>query len=290
MPASLNLVGHVFCDLTVVGLGEPASGFRRWVCRCSCGNETLVRTGDLRRGNTRSCGCLPRRIQCVNMVGQRFGRLVVVVEDPETKHGDRKWLCGCDCGETAVVRQKDLKSGNTSSCGCLHREATSAANTRHGDCRPGRRSPLYKIWAGMLRRCNNSNEVAFPVYGGRGIKVCERWHRYENFAEDMGGNFSATMSLDRVDNEKGYEPGNVRWATTTTQARNKRNNRRITFRGETRVMSEWAEVLNIPAGRVQRRLALGWAVEDALTKPLVHPPTRGTKKPRQMPELVGELF
>lgn len=155
-----------------------------------------------------------------NLAGQRFVRLVVLSKC-DSRYGGR-WLCRCDCGEERVVYYSNLMQGRTTSCGCLHREVLRARAT-HGDSRANKLSATYKTWSGIKRRCNNPNEQSYAYYGARGIKVCERWERsYEAFLDDMGPKPPGT-SIDRIDNERGYEPGNCRWATQRVQTLNRRN-------------------------------------------------------------------
>lgn len=142
------------------------------------------------------------------------------------------------------------------------------SNLRHGDSGHGTRHPLYKTWAGILRRIDNPNERNFARYGGRGIKVCERWRDYVNFKADMAEGYAQGLSIERIDNAGDYEPGNCRWATRKEQCRNRRSNTMITFRGETKALSEWAELLDIPWHRITQRIRkLGWSVERAMTEP-----------------------
>lgn len=118
----------------------------------------------------------------------------------------------------------------------------------------------------MIQRCGNPNSKRYADYGGRGITVCERWKSFAGFAEDMGPTFSPELSLDRIDNDGNYEPGNCRWATVVEQARNKRNSHRVTFLGQTKTIAEWSELLGLHYDTVHTRLGKqGWPVERALT-------------------------
>jgi hypothetical protein len=138
----------------------------------------------------------------------------------------------------------------------------------HGDNRPGKRHPLYKIWAGILRRCNNPNENNYERYGGRGIKVCERWENYINFREDMRDSWQPGLSIERIDNNAGYQPDNCRWATRKEQCRNRRSNFIIEYKGERKSAAEWADVLGIPWFRFYQRITkLGWTIERAMSEP-----------------------
>lgn len=205
----------------------------------------------------------------IELTGQRFGRLVVLRRAGSDRHGSALWLCRCDCGKEVVVRGSDLRSGNTQSCGCLNRECAAERcrnRTAHGHARRGERSRAHRCWGGMMKRCNNPHDKAYPRYGGRGIKVCERWWDYEKFWKDMGDPPKG-YQIDRIDNDGDYEPGNCRWVTRSENQRNKRNNHLITFRGKTQCLKAWAEEVGIAAGTIQWRAARGWSVERALTEP-----------------------
>lgn len=156
----------------------------------------------------------------VDLVGRRFGRLVVLKRDGNVGTRSR-WLCRCDCGSVVLAGSGSLLSDWKKSCGCLQREANIARSV-HGHARTGHHSVEYKTWCGMRRRCTNSNERSWPRYGGRGIRVCERWNSFELFLLDMGPKPSPQHSIDRIDPDGNYEPSNCRWATLDEQNRNKR--------------------------------------------------------------------
>ena len=190
-----------------------------------------------------------------DLVGQRYGRLTVLNRAGSFgRHS--AWECACDCGNSKVVRANSLRRGNTRSCGCIVSEGNS---TRHGQ----HRSKTYKIWSGMKQRCLCVSNANFSRYGGRGITVCERWLVFENFIADMGEK-PAGMSLDRIDNDGNYEPGNCRWATIKTQARNMRSNVRWTHNGECLTIAEWAERAGIDRTLLRNRVARGWSIEEAM--------------------------
>ena len=172
----------------------------------------------------------------VDLVGQRFGRLTVVEFDSIKDHKAR-WKCVCDCGLTVIVRGNALRSGNTKSCGCLHREKlieTGHANTKHGESHD-RRTRLYTIWCGMRQRCTNPNRQAYALYGGKGVTVCEDWNEYSSFKDwAMKNGYADNLSIDRINPEKGYSPDNCRWITPSenTARANKNHTSRKVIRGE----------------------------------------------------------
>lgn len=176
---------------------------------------------------------------CVDLAGDRFGRLVVVRRAGRSSDRKAMWLCRCDCGREIRTMSRSLRVGLTRSCGCIRREvARNAINsvrplahralTVHGCARQGRKTAEYRVWRNMLTRCRDKNNPTYPYYGGRGISVCSRWSNFEAFLADMGPKPGPghSFSIDRVNNDGNYEPGNCRWATPQQQAANKRKPRR----------------------------------------------------------------
>lgn len=167
-----------------------------------------------------------------NHTGKRFGKLTVRRQDGTNRHGKAVWLCSCDCGGETRVVGSDLTSGHTRSCGCLHVDEVRSRMTTHGQARHSTRSSLYHVWSQMKSRCTNPKNAGYPNYGGRGIRVCDEWARsFEAFAAHMGERPSPAHSIDRIDNDGNYEPGNVRWATPKEQRHNRRPQRGRTEHG-----------------------------------------------------------
>ena len=196
----------------------------------------------------------------IDLTGQIFGRLTVVKHAGIGPSKQAMWLCDCECGNTVTVRGYDLYKERSRSCGCLRTEVTISRSTKHG----GRDKPTYPVWNDMMTRCYNRNSPSYADYGGRGITVCDRWHDLNNFLEDMGDRPKG-LSIERVNNEEGYSPENCVWATTAIQSRNRRNNRKLTYNGETLCVTDWAAKLGIKQVTLSGRLHAGWSVERALS-------------------------
>lgn len=158
----------------------------------------------------------------IDLTGHRFGRLVVTGRCG-SRGREVAWGYMCDCGETGVARGADLRNGRTASCGCLKRDIVKICSRTHGRSR----TPMYSAWVQMIGRCHNPNNESYERYGGRGIRVCERWRNsFEDFLADVGERPSPVMTIDRIDNNRGYEPGNVRWATPAEQNLNRQHRKR----------------------------------------------------------------
>lgn len=193
----------------------------------------------------------------LDLTGRRFGKLVVVERSVRTnKQRLRLWLCRCDCGAETFVAPGCLTRGNTRSCGCG--KVGGHGHGHHG-------IPEYWVWNAMVQRCTNPKNECWSNYGGRGIKVCDRWRSFEQFLQDMGKRPNRRMTLERICNDGDYEPGNCQWATRVTQNRNTRRNKLIEFNGESRPLTEWAERLGLPYEMVRARLRRGWSVMRAFT-------------------------
>lgn len=203
----------------------------------------------------------------IDLTGKRFGRLIVIRRISNDKRGQPYWLCKCNCGKEKNIRGSSLWNSVTKSCGCLSREKTIERLIIHGHCR-GRKTRIYYVWRNMIDRCTNYNRKDYQNYGGRGIVVCERWRKFENFLEDMD-EVSKGHQIDRIDNNKGYYKENCRWVTSKINNRNKRNNHSITYDGKTQCLAAWAEELNIPKSTLRDRIfKFNWSVEKAITTPV----------------------
>ena len=210
---------------------------------------------------------IPKMGRFIDITGQKFGRLMVIERIGTSKSGGNAlWLCQCFCGQLVTIQAPDLKSGHTQSCGCLQKEVIARRSTIHGHNLNRKVSSTYGSWRSMKTRCFNPNDPAYNSYGGRGITVCERWKKsFKNFLEDMGES-SIDLQIDRIDNNGNYNKSNCRWTTSKTNNRNRRNNRLITYKGETRCLSEWAEKYNINPNTLWMRLnQYNWSLEKALT-------------------------
>lgn len=177
-----------------------------------------------------------------DLTGQRFGRHVVVSRYDQTKSGNTRWLCQCDCGNKRIVIGSALLNGKTKSCGCYGIERTKERNRTHGQSVNYTASPEHNAWSSMKRRCYKPKDNRYYRYGARGITVCKRWiHSFENFLKDMGHRPSPDHSLDRKRNNGNYTPSNCRWATDDIQRRNKSNNKWYTYKGEKMILQDWCK-------------------------------------------------
>lgn len=192
-----------------------------------------------------------------DMTGKRVGRLVVLKLAYIKR--EAHWLCQCDCGQLTNVAGSQLRKATTKSCGC----GRKTQNGGHG-------TPEYTSWKDMKRRCYNPRARYYHIYGGRGITICDRWRTsFVNFLADMGPKPFPEASIDRIDNDGNYEPGNCRWATKLEQSHNSRKVRNITYNGETHCLREWARRIGITKRTLSVRLERGWSLEKALTTPAI---------------------
>lgn len=198
----------------------------------------------------------------LEIAGQKFSRLTAIERQPG---GKTLWKFRCDCGSEVIKNASYVKNGNIKSCGCLNREALLNRNKTHGLST----HPLYMRWAAMIARCSNENHVAYKSYGARGIKVCERWKKFECFLEDMGMPESLAMTIEREDNDGDYCKENCKWASRKVQSRNTSRNVNITIDGVTKTVRDWEVHAGVKRGVFQRRIDIGWSHEKAITIPVM---------------------
>ena len=210
-------------------------------------------------------------MKAIDITGKRFGRLTVI-DRAFTESSRAHWNCLCDCGSTSVVCGKDLRSGNTKSCGCWRVDNGKARRT-HGfqsnEFATIEHRRFYKVWMTMHWRCRSTRASNYNRYGGRGICVSQDWHKFESFKRDMWPRPTPRHQIDRIDNSKGYEKGNCRWVLPKENSRNRRNNFVIEYGGKSMTLAELSESTGIPSPTLRARIIrLGWSVERATTTPV----------------------
>lgn len=217
----------------------------------------------------RSKSCFSRKR--IDLRGKMFGRWEVVGDPVKGTANALWWLCRCVCGVERRVKGQSLRDGVSVSCGCYQREGAAKqairigkANRTHGMTN----SSEWNAWARMKQRCYDPKTPGFERYGGRGVKMCERWQNFENFFADMGEKPTPEHSIDRIDNDGDYEPSNCRWATCQQQQRNRRDNIVVTHDGKTQCVSAWAEEYGICHHVLGMRLRRGWDMIRALSQPV----------------------
>ena len=200
-----------------------------------------------------------------DMTGLKFERLTIISRAENNKRGRAMWNCLCDCGKTKKIIGVTLRSGRSKSCGCIRSEMNTERLTVHGMTH----SPENAVWRCMKQRCYNPNNKEFHNYGSRGIKVCDRWlESFNNFIEDMGERPTHKHSIERINNNKGYSPGNCKWATMKEQSRNKRETKFFTIDGIKKPLVDWCDTLGMKRSTVYERIRNGWPVEKALYEPI----------------------
>lgn len=270
-----NPIGAKVGKLTIIREVERArhpngKTSRRFECVCDCGNKTQVLLDNLKKNHSTSCGhCGRDNLEIEIIPNQKFGRLTIIREiEPKIGNDGKKVRyveCLCECGKICHVRFHALKRGRVKSCGCLSSETTIKYFTKHG---LANKHPLYAVWKGIKGRCTNPKSHAYKDYGGRGINICDEWIcNFETFFNwCLSNGWEQGLTIDRIDNNKGYYPDNCRFVNIITQARNKRNNREITYKGKTwHSVAQFCSDMKLTYRRFYQRIKRGMSVEKAVS-------------------------
>ena len=256
----IDISGLKFNKLTALEFSHYDKRFYTyWKFKCDCGKEAIRQKCRVTNGKTASCGCA-RIKRYITQI--KFNRLTAIMPVEGVRRYEYKWLFRCDCGREKIILKSSVLAGRIVSCGCYGKERRMASKgaTKHN--RTG--DKVYYTWVGIKERCTNPNVEMFKNYGGRGIKVCDRWiNSFENFLSDMGEPPSAKHSIERIDNNGNYEQSNCKWATNKEQSRNKSNTKYATYRGVTKALLDWCEELNLSYNLMRDRLLKGWTEERA---------------------------
>ncbi len=198
----------------------------------------------------------------IDLTGKRFFRWTVIKRVQNDKNNNPQYLCKCDCGNEKIIRGYALKRGASKSCGCLIKDIARTQHTTHGKTN----TRLFSIWHGIKKRCFNNNNKDYKNYGGRGITICDEWKNdFKTFYEwAMANGYADNLSIDRIDNNGNYEPSNCRWVTLKEQANNRNNTKKITYKNETKSITEWAKILGIKKTTLFYRLKKGLPFEKAI--------------------------
>lgn len=199
----------------------------------------------------------------IDLAGERFGKLTVVSFDGRRNHRTY-WKCVCDCGDYRIVSSDHLCNGDVKDCGCQRKGV--AHWKKHG----GYNTRLYRIWSMMKERCHNQKRIEYSRYGGRSIHVCQEWLDFKTFMDwSLSNGYDDSLTLDRIDNDGDYCPGNCRWVTRKEQSNNTSSNRWITYGGEIKTITQWASENGLPYHVLKKRLdGLGWSFEKAISEPI----------------------
>ena len=275
MPARIIVnIGDQFGKWTVIALvpyQETPSHNRQVMCRCLCGAEHAVNLNNLRRGKSTQCLVCKKesyaRSNYVEIhVGDPFGKRTVIDVRPLPILGSRfhHVVCQCSCGRIDTVPATMLRQGIGHAC----TKCKKPSVLRHGHSSYRTITRTWRAWSEIKRRCANPHCRAWKLYGARGITVCDRWQHFEHFLIDMGEHPGSGYSIDRIDSNGNYEPSNCRWATSTQQSRNRRNNRLLTVGDTTKLLCEWVESTGISLGTLRSRLRYGWTPEEVVSLPI----------------------
>lgn len=257
----IDLTGIKFGKLLVCERrgSSPKDQQAIWLCKCECGQKTIVKAGNLKSGKVKSCGCFKggkgESRKYKQYTGKKYKYLTVIKEVDKIGQS-RAWLCKCICGNHVIKTSGDLTRTQNGSCGCIpngHKHGNSYAK-------------FYVKWLVIKSRCYNENDKSYPDYGGRGIKMCDEWvNDYYLFHKWVEENYVKGMTIDRIENDGPYAPWNCRFATPKQQANNRRSNKKIKYKGQLKTISEWSSIIGIKAVTIRSRLKKGWTVQEAFT-------------------------
>lgn len=262
----IDMTGQQFGYLKVNSYSHTENKRAFWNCTCVCGKEIVCKGKLLRNGHIKSCGCMKNKMvsdaKIDDMKGRKIGRLYFKEYVGLFSH-HALWLCKCDCGKECIVKASSVKSGTTSSCGCLAHDILMERNCKHNCVY----LPIYKCYHNMISRCTNKNTTHYKDYGGRGIKICDEWldkdFGFKNFYDwAMKNGYNEELTIDRIDFNGNYEPNNCRWATIKQQANNKRNNVFVEYDGKKYSIAELSDVFSLNYDRTLSRHHKGWTPSE----------------------------
>lgn len=270
-----NLTGQKFGKLTVVKYSHSTKSGVYYLCQCECGNTKTVRAGHLINGDTTSCGCAKKdrvynRIN--DLTGKKFGKLTVLSYAFSDKHRVSHYLCECECGNKKIISGQSLSKGLTKSCGCIKKSKKSDNKLKKRDrSKWASYDRIYRIWYAIKYRCYYQNSTIYKKYGAKGITMCEEWKNdfqcFKQWALENG--YKENLTIDRIDNSKGYSPDNCRFVDYYVQNNNRNTVHKITINNETHSISEWARIYNIPRSTIYHRLDRGWDEVTSVTTPYI---------------------
>jgi len=269
------MIGEKFGRLTVLERVDVENSHIYYLCECDCGKKKVVAKSSLINGDSKSCGCLNRELtinrnklnsyKLDDLTGKKFGKLTVIKREGTNKSNHVTWLCSCDCGNTKITTSLSLKRGEGLHCGCSKPKPKTKHNMTN--------TRIYEIWESMKQRCLNEKHPSFNRYGGRGITICDEWLDFENFYNDMIESYSKELTIDRIDNNKGYYKENCRWATKTEQSINRNATKHLFYYNDremciSEILKNHNPIGISRNGFMDRYYKRGMSLEEALTTPL----------------------
>lgn len=268
-----NLIGQKFGKLTVIDVIDKQNGHLYCLCQCECGNHKTVRDDHLKSGNTISCGCA-RKDRVYNRIkdltGQKFGKLTVLSYAFSDKHRVSHYLCECECGNQKIISGQNLSKGLTKSCGCIKKSKKSNDKPQKRDrFKWASYDRIYRIWYGIKYRCYYKTSTSYKKYGAKGVTMCEEWKNdFQNFKQwALENNYAENLTIDRIDNSKGYQPDNCRFVDYQTQNNNRSCNHYITIDNVTHTITEWLRIYNLRRSSYDKRIKKGYSEIEAITTP-----------------------